>query len=107
MDHGELIAMGTLEELTQMVGQHETLVLKLHQEGGGVDLVGRVQDLPGVHQASSADGEVVLNVASAEAALPQVLGQASELGLSVRTVEIREPNLETVFLHLTGRALRD
>jgi len=46
-------------------------------------------------------------VDAAETTLPAVLEKAADLGLSVRNIEIREPNLETVFLHLTGRALRD
>ena len=89
------------------VGEHETLVLKLHQEEGGAALVEALRGMEEVLQASASDGEVTLNVRSAQAALPLALGQAAGLGLSIRTVDIREPNLETVFLHLTGRALRD
>ncbi|MGC9398635.1 MAG: ATP-binding cassette domain-containing protein [Anaerolineae bacterium] len=107
IDHGKLIALGTLDELTQLVGEHETLQLQLYQTEGGALLAEAVADFDGVHRASADDGEVVLNVDAAETALPRVLSQASELGLSVRNIEIREPNLETVFLHLTGRALRD
>jgi len=107
IDHGKLIALGTLEELTQMVGEHETLTLKLNQEGGGSELAEQLQGLEGVFQASAENSKVVLNVRSAEEVLATALGKASGLGLSVRTVDIREPNLETVFLHLTGRALRD
>ncbi|NBD34622.1 MAG: ATP-binding cassette domain-containing protein [Chloroflexi bacterium] len=109
IDHGQLIAVGTLEELTEMVGQNETLVLSMGVETapGTEDFVAQLAALDGVIQASAADGEVVINVVSAEAALPAIISKASGLGLNVRTVEIREPNLEAVFLHLTGRALRD
>lgn len=107
IDHGKLIALGTLDELTQLVGEHETLRLQLLQEEGGVDLAAALQPLEGVIQASSTDGEVLVNVTSAEETLAAVIGTATGLGLSVRTIEIREPNLEAVFLHLTGRALRD
>jgi len=107
MDHGKLIALGTLDELTQMVGEHETVTFRLAQEAGGIELAGRVQALEGVLQASATDGELVVNAASAEVVLAQVIAAAAGLGLNIRTIEIREPNLETVFLHLTGRALRD
>ena len=107
IDHGKLIALGTLAELIQLVGEHETLRLQLIQEDGGVDLAAALQPLEGVIQASSTNGEVLVNVTSAEEALAAVIGTATGLGLSVRTIEIREPNLEAVFLHLTGRALRD
>ncbi len=107
IDHGKLIALGTLDELTRMVGEHEMLLLQLYQSEGGQTLADAVAVFDGVHQASADDGAVVLNVESAEAMLPKVLGKAGTLDLSVRNIEIREPNLETVFLHLTGRALRD
>ncbi len=109
IDQGKLIALGTLAELTQLVGQHETLVLKLGTEltPGSEDFVAKLKTLNTVSEASATDGEVVVNVPSAEAALPDIISIASGLGVSVRTIEIRELNLETVFLRLTGRALRD
>lgn len=107
IDHGKLIALGTLDELIQLVGEHETLRLQLIQEAGGANLAAALQSLKGVIQATATDGEVLVNVTSAEATLAAVIGTATGLGLSVRTIDIREPNLETVFLHLTGRALRD
>ncbi len=107
IDQGKLIAMGTLDELTQMVGEYETLTFRLVQERGGDELSQIIAAGPDVLQAKANDGEVLVNARSAEAVLPRAVAAASELGLSVRTIEIREPNLETVFLHLTGRALRD
>lgn len=107
IDHGKLIALGTLEELTELVGEHETLILKLNQTDGGAALAEALTDLADVLQVSADNGELTLNVRSAQAALPLALGKAESLGLNIRTVDIREPNLETVFLHLTGRALRD
>ncbi len=107
MDHGKLIAIGTLAELVQMVGELETLVISLGEGERGEGLAERLASGEGIHEASANDGEVTLNVASAQAVLPQALAEASALGLAVRHIEIREPNLESVFLHLTGRALRD
>jgi ABC-2 type transport system ATP-binding protein len=107
IDRGKLIALGTLDELIQLVGQHETLRLQLIQEEGGAELAAALQSLAGVVAASATDGEVLINVTSAEATLAAVIGTATGLGLSVRTIDIREPNLEAVFLRLTGRALRD
>jgi ABC-2 type transport system ATP-binding protein len=107
MDHGKLIVLGTLAELVQMVGEHETLILRLQGEETGEALAAAMGEAGGVSKASSTNGEVVLNVESAEEVLPVALRRATDLGLTIRTVEIREPNLETVFLHLTGRALRD
>lgn len=107
IDRGQLIALGTLDELTEMVGEHETLRLELYQSEGGEALAQAVSACDGLQHASAEDGQVILNVESAEETLPQVLTKAGELGFSIHTIEIHEPNLETVFLHLTGRALRD
>ncbi|NLS78285.1 MAG: ABC transporter ATP-binding protein [Chloroflexi bacterium] len=107
MDHGELIALGTQRELTQMVGEHEALRLHLN-EGDSADKVAEaVATVPGVLQASATDHQVVATVAEADEMLAAVITRASEAGARIRTVDIEEPNLETVFLHLTGRALRD
>jgi ABC-2 type transport system ATP-binding protein len=107
IDHGKLIALGTQHELTQMVGEHETLRLHLHDDTSGVTLAEALQTIPGVIKASSVDHQVVLIVPEAEEALAPAITKANELGVKIRSVDIQEPNLETVFLHLTGRALRD
>jgi ABC-2 type transport system ATP-binding protein len=107
IDRGKLIALGTLEELIELVGENETLTFALSQEDGAGELVATVETMDLVHQVGVNDGQLIVNTSSAEAILPQVVSAASNLGLSIRTIEIREPNLETVFLHLTGRALRD
>lgn len=107
IDHGKLIALGTQRELTQMVGQMDALRLHL-PEGQEVEpFVAALRSLPDVHQVTTADHEIVLIVPEAEEAIPPVFMQADRFGFKIRSVEIEEPNLEAVFLHLTGRALRD
>jgi len=107
MDRGKLIAIGTLDELIKTVGEKEILNLKLYQETGGKQLAEAVEDIDGIDKATAREDEVILNVESAEATLSKVLAKASGLDLSIRTIDIQGPNLEAVFLHLTGRALRD
>lgn len=107
MDHGKLIAIGTLEELTQLVGETETVKLKLIQELDRENLIARIRAFPEVSQVTARQDEIILNVGSATEILPAVLASASELGIGIRTIDLQEPNLEAVFLQLTGRALRD
>lgn len=107
MDNGQLIAIGTQKELTRTVGEHETLRLQLGEGEMGDELVAALKPQPGIIQASAADGQVVIIVPEAEEALADVISKTTELGLHVRSIHIQEPNLEAVFLHLTGRALRD
>lgn len=107
MDHGQLIALGSQKELTQMVGEKESLVLYLQEGTSGAALAENLKELPGVHKVSSVNGELVLVVDEAEEVLPGVMVRAGNQEVRIRSIEIREPNLEAVFLHLTGRALRD
>ena len=107
MDHGKMIAIGTFEELIQLVGTKDTLILKIGEISQSSRLVEALSALIGVNSVSSREDEVILNVDSAEATLSEVLKIASNLDILIRTIDIQEPNLEAVFLHLTGRTLRD
>jgi ABC-2 type transport system ATP-binding protein len=114
MDQGELIALGTQKELTQLVDEQETLRLHLAEESllsangqGSAAVAADFADLPGVVHTTTLDNEIILNVRSASEALPGAIQRANAHELRVRSVDIQEPNLEAVFLHLTGRALRD
>jgi len=107
IDQGKMIAIGTQKELTQLVGENETL--RLHT-GENVDLqplLTALQELPEVIHVSSSEDMLVLIVPEADDALPPVLIKADRLGYKIRSVDIQEPNLEAVFLKLTGKALRD
>jgi ABC-2 type transport system ATP-binding protein len=107
MDHGKLIALGTLEELTKLVGQKETLTLKLTREVDDQQLTDVISGMDGVDAVTAVRDELILNVESAKAILSPIVQKLSDQGLTIRTIDIQEPNLEAVFLHLTGRALRD
>ena len=107
VDHGKMIAIGTQKELTQLVGENETLRLHTGEDVDVQPLLAALKELPEVLHVSAADNMVVLVVPEADAALPPVLGKADRLGYKIRSVDIQEPNLEAVFLQLTGRALRD
>ena len=107
IDHGELIAMGTQAELTRLVGSKETLRLHLGEEEDAAALTAALAALPGVERASMIDGAVVAVVEDAETIIAPAITAANAAGVRVHSVDIEEPNLEAVFLHLTGRALRD
>ncbi len=106
-DHGEMIAIGTKKELTQQVGQAETLILHVGENDDSEALAKTLKDIQGVQQATAVDHKVSVVCAEAEDVLAAVVTKANERGIKIRSIDIREPNLEAVFLHLTGRALRD
>ncbi len=107
IDHGEMIALGTQKELTQQVGQAETLILHVGENDDSEALAKSLKGITGVQQAEAVDHEVSIVCAEAEDVLAAVVTKANERGIKIHSIDIREPNLEAVFLHLTGRALRD
>jgi ABC-2 type transport system ATP-binding protein len=105
MDMGKVIAMGTHDELVQIVGEQDRIDLELSTEAE--PLLEGWRAVEGVSQVSAGDGSACLLVDDSNLVLPRVFETANEAGVRINSVEIKEPNLETVFLHLTGRALRD
>ncbi len=107
IDHGELIALGTQAELTRQVGENDTLVLHIAEGEDAAALAAALRALPGVLKADVTDQAVTVIVPEAEEMLAPAVTRANEVGVKIRAVDIQEPNLEAVFLHLTGRGLRD
>jgi ABC-2 type transport system ATP-binding protein len=107
IDHGDLIALGTQVELTHQVGENDTLILHIGEGEGAEALAEAVKTLPSVLKADVGDHTVTVIAPEAEDILAPVVTKANEIGVKIRSVDIQEPNLEAVFLHLTGRALRD
>ncbi len=107
IDHGELIALGTQKELTQQVGHTETLILHIGESDDPAALANSLKGIHDVLEANVTDHEVSIITPEAEDILAAVVSKANERGIRIRSIDIREPNLEAVFLHLTGRALRD
>ncbi|TLN18569.1 ATP-binding cassette domain-containing protein [bacterium] len=107
IDHGDLIALGTQSELTCQVGEYESLLLHLSEMDDAEGLAGALRGLEGVARADVIDHTITVVTPDAEQILAPVVSRATERGIKIHSVTIQEPNLEAVFLHLTGRALRD
>ena len=107
IDHGELIAIGTQEELTKEVGQTDTLILHIGENDDPKSLAESLDGMEGVLEALVTDDKVSIITPQAEDILASVVSKANDRGIKIRSIDIHEPNLEAVFLHLTGRALRD
>jgi ABC-2 type transport system ATP-binding protein len=105
MDQGEIIGLGTHAELVQIVGEQDRIDLRLSEANEA--LVDRWRGVPGVSQIKAEDGLITLLADDSNLVLPHLFELAAPAGVRITSVEIQEPNLETVFLHLTGRALRD
>jgi ABC-2 type transport system ATP-binding protein len=131
MDQGQVIAQGTHAELVHIVGEMDRVDLTV--SGDAAAAAGRWRDLPGVHRISPVDGaggvaqeaappgdgapgvgaparaagQLSLLVEDSDRVLPRLFESAAGLGARITSVSVQKPNLEAVFLHLTGRALRD
>jgi ABC-2 type transport system ATP-binding protein len=105
MDHGKLIAMGTHVELVKIVGQMSRINLTLNREDERIFEAWK--SIPGVKKISEENGTLTVLAEDSNQVLPRLFDAAMALGMRITSVNIHEPNLESVFLHLTGRALRD
>jgi ABC-2 type transport system ATP-binding protein len=110
IDQGEVRAEGTRRELVALVGQGDRISLRA---SGDLEAAAEAaRHLDGVGSASSSprsDGAGGIDVVARDARslLPALLAAVQQAGTEVAGVEISEPDLESVFLHLTGKALRD
>jgi ABC-2 type transport system ATP-binding protein len=119
VDHGKMIAMGTIGELIQKVGEEDRLVLNVGEQAIQPELLETIKrQTEGVTQVrydqpeaeaegGASSGKITIYAKRGRRALPAVIALANEAGLEIHSVEVREPDLEAVFLHLTGRALRE
>jgi len=105
MDQGKIIAFGTHDELIKMVGEQTRIDLTFNAVVEAI--IPAWKEIEGVSGIDSSDGKVTALVDDSNRALPRLLEVAAQGGVRILSVDITEPNLESVFLHLTGRALRD
>lgn len=105
MHRGKLIALGSPEELIQ--GLHAEDVVHLSLGGSQVPVSGleALKQVEGVVRVSPDEGAIKLSVLRAAEVLPEVLRILEDAGADVRSLTIQQPNLETVFLRLTGQRL--
>jgi len=124
VDHGAIIAEGTVGELIQRVGEQDRLTFnvgtsvivpellaRLHSSVLGVSAVEYLPpvavDRADAEPTAVPYGRLVITAARGRRALPELIRLTNEAGIDVQAVEVREPDLEAVFLTMTGRALRD
>lgn len=105
VDQGLVIASGTKADLCNRLMGATSIQVKVNASSPDlINLLGTIQNV----QSVKADGELITIYASdARQALGDVVAIVVQSGLQVLSVEVQEPNLETVFLQLTGRTLRD
>jgi len=107
IDHGRLLALGTPEALKATTGADTIVTVQARVDDLDrlADVLG--SDVPGVQQAVRVDHSVVVQVRGAARIVPQVFAAAERAGVDITDVSVTEPSLETVFINLTGKDLRE
>ncbi len=105
IDQGRVMAEGTRRELVEMVGQKDRI--RVNAVGALVAAAAGLRTIPGIDQVTVGDGTMELLVGDAGSVLAPVMAEMARAEVAVTAVTIDEPDLEAVFLHLTGKALRD
>ena len=91
--------------MVDLVGQRDRISITATGDLAAAATVAR--SVPGVHSATVREGGLDLLATDGRSVLPHLLQALAIDGIAVRSVEVIEPDLEAVFLHLTGKALRD
>jgi ABC-2 type transport system ATP-binding protein len=105
MDHGRILALDTPDALKRSTGADTIVTVKA--DGDADALARRLSEELGATRARVVDGGVELHVAGVERLVPRVVGTAERAGFDVVDLSVSEPSLETVFINLTGKELRD
>ncbi|MCE8423200.1 MAG: ATP-binding cassette domain-containing protein [Candidatus Methanoperedens sp.] len=106
IDHGEIVALDTPQVLKNMLGG-DVITLEL-EKPGDIEILCSAYQKDGCAQTVSKKlNEVFITVKNGEREIPHVLALASGAGISITSVSLRKPTLDDVFIHYTGRAIRD
>jgi ABC-2 type transport system ATP-binding protein len=106
MDHGRVLALDTPEQLKRSIGADTIVTVRTT---GDLDKLGEllVNDVAGVTRTRAADGRLELHVEGSDRLVPRIVLAAENGGFDLLDVSVAEPSLETVFINLTGRELRE
>lgn len=105
MDQGKVIACGTHTDLVRVVGELDRINLTINTESEKI--VADWQATTGLRSVFAEDGHLTVLAEDSNSILPRLFESATRAKVRITSVDIQEPNLEAVFLHLTGKALRD
>lgn len=104
LDRGKIVALDVPEKLKEVLGG-DVVSLEIHE---GVDLlVDRLQRLEWIKAMQRLDGHLSLTMERGDKRIPELMDLAQRSGARVHAVSLHQPSLEDVFLHFTGRSIRE
>jgi ABC-2 type transport system ATP-binding protein len=106
MDHGHIMAINTPKGLKQSVGADSIVTISA---AGNLDALAKLlqEQIPGAAKSQRVENVIKLHIKGASGVLPKVISVAEQGGFNVTDISVAEPTLETVFINLTGKELRD
>ena len=106
MDHGKILALDTPAALKQSIGADTVVTVKATGDAGRLAET-LAADVDGITRTRIVDGGVQLHVQGSDRLIPRIVTAAEHDGFDLADLSVSEPSLETVFINLTGKELRD
>ncbi|MEW6236508.1 MAG: ABC transporter ATP-binding protein [Candidatus Omnitrophota bacterium] len=104
MDHGKILATGSVDELAKVVGDGD--IVSIHGQFTAIHFKTALQNEP-ISYVNLTDGTAILNLPPDGFHVAALVQKLSEAGVEIADLSVQKPTLENVFLKLTGRELRD
>ena len=105
MDRGNIIASGTKEEIKNILSSEKTIVVKTDRRNE--QFLSGLTQFPVISKLDDRDHVTTMTVPKEVQLFTQIFKLAEETGAIIHSIDVQTPSLEDVFLHLTGRALRN
>jgi len=103
IDKGKIVALDTPEKLKEEIGG-EVITIKSPERDR---LYSKLNELPWVNRAEHHDDSVTINLENAEKHVVDIVNLASSNGIAIGSISVHKPTLEDVFLHFTGKTMRE
>ena len=107
MDHGKLLVLDTPESLKKKIGRGDVVEIQLSNPGMNDKVVSLMKSMGEIEEVKEIKGKVNVRALDAVSKLPGMIRSIEEMGVSILDTSIRRNTLEDVFIHLTGRGLRE
>ncbi|MNW57475.1 Daunorubicin/doxorubicin resistance ATP-binding protein DrrA [compost metagenome] len=104
IDHGSLIALGTKEELKQSLAACDTLTVNFSEASEGA--LKQLNRIPGISKVNIEGNQISMLVSTNDKNVIEIVDEIKKLGIKLTSFKYEEVNLESIFLQITGKALR-
>ena len=105
VDYGKIIAEGTIEGLIDAHTKDHTIIMELEEKTAKVENI--IKETDGVLSVEQEEDKYIIKTRKENGIFSQIIEKMMQNSIHIRSMEVKKPNLETVFLELTGKQLRE